>query len=79
MPTASNGIVFSVLKFTENLLNLELELGIEKNDVREVLLSNLDVLVDSLHHLFHLNPEKNRYVSILVCDKPSIDHDSGCS
>ena len=79
MPTASNGIVFSVLKFTENLLNLELELEIEKNDVREVLLSNLDVLVDSLHHLFHLNPEKKRYVSILVCDKPSIDHDSSWS
>lgn len=60
VPTASEAIVFSVLKFTENLLNLELELGIEKNDVREVLLSNLDVLVDSLHHLFHLNPEKKR-------------------
>ncbi|KAJ8444737.1 hypothetical protein Cgig2_030411 [Carnegiea gigantea] len=72
VPTASEAIVFSVLKFTENLLNLELEIGIGKNDVREVLLSSLDVLIDSLHHLFHLNPEKKRYVSSLACDKPNV-------
>lgn len=60
VPTASEAIVSSVLKFIENLLNLERELQLEKNTVREVLLSNLEALVDSLHHLFHNNPEKKR-------------------
>lgn len=50
--TASDAIVSSVLKFVENLLNLDVELGNENNLLRRLLLPHFDVLVCSLHSLF---------------------------
>ncbi|KAL2923314.1 Small subunit processome component 20-like protein [Bienertia sinuspersici] len=60
VPTASEAIVYSVLKFIENLLALEAELRIDGNAIEEVLLSNLESLVDSLHHLFNNYNERKR-------------------
>ncbi|KAK4356825.1 hypothetical protein RND71_022435 [Anisodus tanguticus] len=50
--TASDAIVSSVLKFVENLLDLDVELGNEDNPLRSLLLPHVDVLVCSLHRLF---------------------------
>ncbi|CAN4120834.1 unnamed protein product [Withania somnifera] len=50
--TASDAIVSSVLKFVENLLNLDVELGNENNLLRRLLLPHVDVLACSLHSLF---------------------------
>ncbi|XP_060178660.1 uncharacterized protein LOC132608895 isoform X2 [Lycium barbarum] len=50
--TASDAIVSSVLKFVENLLDLDVELGDEDNPLRSLLLPHVDVLVCSLHRLF---------------------------
>ncbi|KNA06859.1 hypothetical protein SOVF_177220 isoform A [Spinacia oleracea] len=60
VPTASEAIVYSVLKFIENLLTLEVELGIDCYIIEEVVCSNLEGLVDSLHHLFHNFTERRR-------------------
>ncbi|XP_057544903.1 uncharacterized protein LOC130824041 isoform X1 [Amaranthus tricolor] len=60
VPTASDAIVDSVFKFIANLLSLEPELGIYENTVKKVLLSNLEGLVNNLHHLFHNNTERKR-------------------
>ncbi|KAK9671440.1 hypothetical protein RND81_12G030400 [Saponaria officinalis] len=60
VPTASEAIVSCVLKFTENLLTLEAEHGMEIDAIRDVLISNLEGLIDSLHHLFHNNAEQKR-------------------
>ena len=65
VPTASDAIVDSVFKFIANLLSLEPELGIYENTVKKVLLSNLEGLVNNLHHLFHNNTERKRYLMIL--------------
>ncbi|KAF7849855.1 hypothetical protein BT93_L0220 [Corymbia citriodora subsp. variegata] len=50
--TASEAIVSGVLKFIENLFNLDSDLGEEDSCVREVLLPNLEELTCSLHSLF---------------------------
>ncbi|KAI6693975.1 hypothetical protein NL676_021685, partial [Syzygium grande] len=50
--TASEAIVSAVLKFIENLLSLDSDLGEEDSCVREVLLPNLEELTCSLHSLF---------------------------
>ncbi|XP_050219970.1 uncharacterized protein LOC126670312 [Mercurialis annua] len=49
--TASEAIMSCVLKFIENLLNLDEDSG-ENNIVRRVILPNLDELISSLHSLF---------------------------
>lgn len=61
--TASDAIVSSVLKFVENLLYLDIELGNEDNLLRRLLLPHVDVLVCSLHHLFvHDGAHKRKIV-----------------
>ncbi|KAH0641401.1 hypothetical protein KY285_037987 [Solanum tuberosum] len=61
--TASDAIVSSVLKFVENLLYLDIELGIEDNPLKRLLLPHVDVLVCSLHHLFvHDGAHKRKIV-----------------
>ncbi|KAH9620789.1 hypothetical protein KSS87_018169 [Heliosperma pusillum] len=60
VPTASEAIVSAVLKFTENLLTLEVELGMEIDAMRDILISNLEGLIDSLHNLFYNNSEQKR-------------------
>ncbi|KAF2288910.1 hypothetical protein GH714_022732 [Hevea brasiliensis] len=50
--TASKAIISCVLKFIENLLNLNEELDDEDNSVKKVLFPNLDKLISSLHCLF---------------------------
>lgn len=61
VPTASEAIIYSVLKFIENLLTLEVELGIDRYAIEEVILLNLEGLVDSLHTLLYNFTEKKRY------------------
>ncbi|KAL7177187.1 hypothetical protein ACSBR2_030511 [Camellia fascicularis] len=58
--TASEAILSSVLKFVENLLNLDSELDHEDNAIKTVLLSNLDALICSLHGLFKFNNAARR-------------------
>ncbi|KAL9232759.1 hypothetical protein vseg_007829 [Gypsophila vaccaria] len=60
VPSASEAIVSCVLKFTENLLTLEVEHGMEIGAIRDMLISNLEGLIDSLHDLFHNNAEQKR-------------------
>nr|XP_018626916.1 small subunit processome component 20 homolog isoform X2 [Nicotiana tomentosiformis] len=61
--TASDAIVSSVLKFVENLLDLDIELGNEDNPLRRLLLPHIDVLVCSLHRLFvHDGAQKRKLV-----------------
>ncbi|XP_074320646.1 uncharacterized protein LOC141657349 isoform X2 [Silene latifolia] len=60
VPTASEAIVSAVLKFTENLLTLEVEHGMEIDAMRDILISNLEGLIDSLHNLFYNNSEQKR-------------------
>lgn len=59
--TASDAIVSSVLKFVENLLDLDIELGNEDNPLRRLLLPHIDVLVCSLHRLFVHDGAQKRY------------------
>lgn len=61
VPTASEAIIYSVLKFIENLLTLQVDLGIDGYAIEELLVSNLEGLVDSLHHLFHDYTGRKRY------------------
>ncbi|KAL3329329.1 hypothetical protein AABB24_036434 [Solanum stoloniferum] len=61
--TASDAIISSVLKFVENLLYLDIELGNEDNPLKRLLLPHVDVLVCSLHHLFvHDGAHKRKIV-----------------
>lgn len=50
--TASEAIVSSVLKFIENLLNLDNEVDGEYSAIKKVLLPNVATLISSLHFLF---------------------------
>ncbi|WVZ05123.1 hypothetical protein V8G54_018469 [Vigna mungo] len=50
--SASETVVFCVLKFVENLLNLDNQFNGEDNAAQTVLLSNVEVLVDSMCCLF---------------------------
>ena len=59
--TASESILRCVLKFIENLLNLDSELDDEDNDVRRVLLPNLEALINSLHVFFQNESAIKRY------------------
>lgn len=62
--TASDAIVSSVLRFVENLLYLDVELGNEDNLLRRLLLPHIDVLVCSLHHLFVHDGAQKRYDNV---------------
>lgn len=61
VPTASEAILSCVLKFVENLLNLDSELDGENNAAKRILLPNLDALISSLHCLFKFNNAARRY------------------
>ena len=50
--TASEAIISCVLKFIENLLNLDSELDDEDVTIKKVLLPNIETLICSLHCLF---------------------------
>ncbi|XP_057982940.1 uncharacterized protein LOC131167895 isoform X2 [Malania oleifera] len=50
--TASEAILSCVLKFIENLLILDTELGDEDNSIKQILVPNLDSLICNLHCLF---------------------------
>lgn len=50
--TASEAIISCVLRFIENLLNLDIEVESGDSDVKGILLPNIDTLVCSLHCLF---------------------------
>ncbi|WKA06820.1 hypothetical protein VitviT2T_024701, partial [Vitis vinifera] len=50
--TASEAIISCVLKFIENLLNLDNELDDEDITIKKFLLPNIETLICSLHCLF---------------------------
>ncbi|RHN69146.1 hypothetical protein MtrunA17_Chr3g0121561 [Medicago truncatula] len=50
--SASEAIVYCVLKFVENLLSLDNQLDYEDSSAHKVLLSNIEVLMDSICCLF---------------------------
>ncbi|XP_021894298.1 U3 small nucleolar RNA-associated protein 20 [Carica papaya] len=59
--TASEAIKCYVLKFIENLLNLDKELDDDDTAVKSILLPNLEALICSLHCLFqHDNASKRK-------------------
>ncbi|GAB4851882.1 hypothetical protein Ancab_031281 [Ancistrocladus abbreviatus] len=60
MKTASEAVLTCVLKLIENLLILDIELQNANNNVRKVILPNLEVLVYSLHDLFHSQHQRKR-------------------
>ncbi|XP_058180952.1 uncharacterized protein LOC131299427 isoform X1 [Rhododendron vialii] len=60
VPTASEAILSCVLKFVENLLNLDSELDGEDNAAKRILLPNLDALINGLHCLFKFNNAARR-------------------
>ncbi|CBI17281.3 unnamed protein product, partial [Vitis vinifera] len=61
--TASEAIISCVLKFIENLLNLDSELDDEDVTIKKVLLPNIETLICSLHCLFQsCNATKRKLV-----------------
>ncbi|KAI3808247.1 hypothetical protein L1987_24196 [Smallanthus sonchifolius] len=70
--TASEAIISCVLRFIENLLNLDIEVDSRDANVKGILLPNIDTLVCCLHHLFtcknnsrkSLKPSGGRELSI---------------
>ncbi|KAL6992167.1 hypothetical protein U1Q18_010274 [Sarracenia purpurea var. burkii] len=60
VPTASEAILSCVLKFVENLLNLDNELDHEDGAVNRILLPNLDALIGGLHCLFKFSNATRR-------------------
>lgn len=59
--TASEAIKCYVLKFIENLLNLDKELDDDDTAVKSILLPNLEALICSLHCLFQHDNASKRY------------------
>jgi len=59
--SASEAIVSCVLKFVENLLNLDSELDDKDDAAKRVLLPNLEALICSLHCLFLSDSATKRY------------------
>ena len=62
--SASEAILRYVLTFIENLLNLDNEL--DNDDVKSVLLPNLEALICSLHDFFQSETATKRYDIFLV-------------
>nr|XP_043629943.1 small subunit processome component 20 homolog [Erigeron canadensis] len=62
--TASEAIISCVLRFIENLLNLDTNLENGSSDVKGILLPSVDMLVCSLHQLFTCkNPNRKSFKS----------------
>ncbi|PSS35668.1 Small subunit processome component like [Actinidia chinensis var. chinensis] len=55
VPAASEAILSCVLKFVENLLNLDSELDHEDSAIKRILIPNIDALICGLHCLFKSN------------------------
>ena len=66
VPSASEAIITSVLKFIENLLILDNELDEEETAVQEVLLPNVDALISNLQCFFLSDSAIKRYDAGLV-------------
>jgi U3 small nucleolar RNA-associated protein 20 len=64
--SASEAIVYCVLKFVDNLLSLDNELDYEDSSTHRVLLSNIEVLMDSICCLFGSDNAAKRYL-IFIC------------
>ncbi|KAI3823108.1 hypothetical protein L1987_04536 [Smallanthus sonchifolius] len=72
--TASEAIISCVLRFIENLLNLDTEVSSRDTNVKGILLPNINTLVCCLHHLFtcknssrkSLKPSGGRELSIFT-------------
>lgn len=64
--SASEAIVYCVLKFVENLLSLDNQLDYEDNSAHKVLLSNIEVLMDSICCLFESDSASKRYL-VFIC------------
>lgn len=61
--SASEAVIYCVLKFVENLLSLDNEFNDEDNSAQRVLLSNIKVLMDSMCCLFGSDNAIKRYIS----------------
>ncbi|KAK7331456.1 hypothetical protein VNO77_25681 [Canavalia gladiata] len=59
--SASEAVIYCVLKFVENLLSLDNQLDNEDNSAQAVLLSNIKVLMDSMCSLFGSDNATKRY------------------
>lgn len=64
--SASQDIVYCVLKFVENLLSLDNQLNNEDSSTHRVILSNIEVLIDSICCLFESDNASKRYL-FFVC------------
>jgi U3 small nucleolar RNA-associated protein 20 len=60
--SASEAVVYCVLKFVDNLLSLDNELNYEDSSVHRVLISNIEVLMDSICCLFGSDNAAKRYL-----------------
>ncbi|XP_061369187.1 uncharacterized protein LOC133312060 isoform X1 [Gastrolobium bilobum] len=58
--SASEAVIYSVLKFVENLLSLDNQLDNEDSSAQRVLLSNVEVLMNSMCCLFRSNNAAKR-------------------
>lgn len=66
--SASEAVIYCVLKFIENLLSLDNQLDIEDSPAHGVLLSNIKGLMDSICCLFGCDNAAKRYFrSICLC------------
>ncbi|KAB1216916.1 hypothetical protein CJ030_MR4G016071 [Morella rubra] len=63
--SAPEAIISCVLKFVENLLNLDSEWGDEDGTIKRILLPNLETLICSLHCLFQSDSATKR--KLLKC------------
>ena len=61
VPAASEAILSCVLKFVENLLNLDSELEHEDSAIKRILIPNIDALICGLYCLFKSNNATMRY------------------
>lgn len=62
--SASEAILSCVLKFVQNLLNLDSDLDHEDNPAKRALLPNLDTLIRGLHDRFLFNKAAMRYDNV---------------
>jgi len=63
--SASEAVIYCVLKFVENLLSLDNQFNGEDNAAQGVLLSNIKVLMDSMCCLFRRDNAIRRYTSCI--------------
>jgi len=64
--SASEAVIYCVLKFVENLLSLDNEFNGEDNAAQRVILSNIEVLMNSMCCLFTRDNAIKRYTSCCI-------------